>query len=808
MSLVVPWRPMPANPPEVLLSIASDMLVKGWQPVWCLARTNGAYTPIPGTTGGTSPFPAVEPQPSGPHRLAFRPPPNVVILDVDHYDAKRGADTMDKAEEWLGDLPPTWKVTSRGDDNPSGRYLYRKPADLDFTDSALSQFADDDGHTSVEVVRTAHRFSWAPGDTNHKNGLLVTCFNPDGDACLLPSVDDLPELPQRWTDYLRNPPIPYAQLAYTRPADGPQWWLGQADCSLGSRAELAQFAFDLLASRLTPDESLVQLKRVARDDDPGRPWKEEHLTGLVDANTERKAAALAERVESSYDSLPATRPELQEIADRTTEEFERNKKLEALRDQRIAETIAQSNLLPALPLEEDTPQAPAQSFQAYLKELTRGFPEFTVEVKRTLIRELAKEDVQMLLAKQFSGFKDISRLDDPPAPTMLTIVGKDSNPQPLIAPGSITVISGHRSAGKTWAAALWARQQVTASAHVVWVDFERQDRGLNAKFRTCGLGAHSIAFHVHYTDELPALADLTAALSDFGPYLLVIDAFRGLQARVAPGTSANDSDAIEQVYETYLDPFARAGGSIALLDHLPKAGTTTFGGERKESAADYVIQVQQVMPFTKTTPGFSMLTLTKDRWGVTEKDTVAGYLWMPGDGSRSGKSIKDYPKVPEFRNWAPEAVPSLEAVAVDSGKTLKEDAVIGIVLENPLRLGSRPLARAAYSAYPDLFATEEAALGVVGRLRRDGKIAKDASGNYSVPRLLTVVQDPGIRPEDLQHPEELREQGTGRLRREHLRSVQQLPGCRVRREESVRPGDGVHDSGHEPAGSDSGRSRR
>src|SRR5262249_6873030 len=121
-------------PPELLLSLAQDMIVKGWQPVWVHAYAGGKFAPLNGQTGHEYPFPSVIAQPTGPHRLGFRPPPNAVIFDVDHYDGKTGAHTMDAAEEWLGELPVTWKVTSRGFDAPSGRYLFRKPADLHFTD--------------------------------------------------------------------------------------------------------------------------------------------------------------------------------------------------------------------------------------------------------------------------------------------------------------------------------------------------------------------------------------------------------------------------------------------------------------------------------------------------------------------------------------------------------------------------------------------------------------------------------------------------------------------------------------------------
>ena len=223
--------PIKFQTPAALLGLAADMIDKDWQPVWCPQRQSGSFSPEPGCTGG-APYPTVLKQPVTAHKLAFRPPEDVLVLDVDHYDGKSGMDTIDKAVAWLGPLPETYRVTSRGFGNPSGRYLYRKPASLLVTDSSLYQFGDEDGKTDVEIVRTGHRFSWAPGDYHYKNNELIKCYDEYGDECGLPQVAELPELPARWVSYFENPPLPQRQEVYTRPSDGADWWLSQADDSL------------------------------------------------------------------------------------------------------------------------------------------------------------------------------------------------------------------------------------------------------------------------------------------------------------------------------------------------------------------------------------------------------------------------------------------------------------------------------------------------------------------------------------------------------------------------------------------------
>lgn len=751
----------PVAPAELLLQVARDLIVKGWQPVWCLQRQSGGFSPMEGLTGYEAPFPTVVPQPQGAHRLGFRPPPSVVIIDVDHYDGKRGADTIDKAEEWLGNLPLTFKVTSRGLEDPSGRYLFRKPADLDFSDSALAQFGDD-GHTHVEILRTGHRFSWAPGDINHKNGLTVTCFDPDGEPCLLPDVSELPELPPRWVEYLRNPPQVQSYGSYVRPGDGPQWWLLQADDSLASDTELSGFAFNLMMSRsLSMDEIFDQWLRVSHSDDPSWPWSREDFDRHTRAQAQNKVAQAIEREDEIRAGLPATDAQLDQISANTNAQYEREQKLVQIREQRIAETIQAQQFFNVQPLEEDTPQLQTQSPAEYLSSLVRGLPHYDSQYKNILARAQAEKDVAYLLSAQFTGYRSIAYLPEPPDPETLRVIGKDNNTSSVIARAKITVISGHRSSGKTWVTAVWAAQELRAGNTVIWIDFERQDELLASKLRQLKINASTIDQQLRYTSELPPSPQLVAdvqAASGGGAHrvLVVVDAFRTLQNLVAPGTSANDGDAVEQVYVQYLTPLQQAGANLALLDHVAKTGLgTTFGSERKESAADYVIKVEKVAAFSRKTAGFSSLTLTKVRGGTEDEGEAAGYLWMPGDGTMGGESIREYPDIPTLRNWAPEAVMTLADVANTSDKARREEAVITIVADNRLQLGPRPLGVRAFEVYPELFTSAKSATDFARRMWSDGKLTKEVTkdGKYDLP-VRVEVQSPAIRPEDLQHPEE------------------------------------------------------
>jgi len=732
--------------PTALMGIAQDMIVKGWQPVWCPARASGSFSPLPGCTGGVE-YPAVLPQPSGPHKLAFRPPLNVVMLDVDDYDDKHGMDTIDQAEGWLGRLPDTYRVTSRGYDNPSGRYMYRIPADLTVTDSSLYQFAGPDtGRTDVEIVRTGHRFSWAPGDYHYKNDEVIVCYDPDGDSMdEMPAVDDLPELPEKWVTYLRNPPVPQQREAYTRPSDGAEWWLSQADGSLGTDAELSSFAYNMLLSRVPEDEIWEQWQRVAVALNPAEPWEHRDFERHLGSRAQNKAADILAHQDSETDWFKGTGADLERIYQQAKEGYDNKQSLRAVVEPEIPfdrEVLQQIAAPAAIFFDEDDEEEDGYFKPAGPKtteQIIRSLPEYDRLLWQEVARTQAKTDAAKILAGEFKGYEAIGGLPDPPDPSLLKVEGKNHISGSVVADRSITVLSGHRAAGKTWVSALWAAQVIRAGGHVIWTDFERQPHGLAAKLRVLEVPQHLTDGYLHYTSKLPPAERLAADIGQYAfggkPVLFVVDAFRGLQNTIAPGSSANDGDAVEQVYLSYLNPACAAGATVVLLDHMSKTGDAgTFGSERKESAADYVVKVEQTVPFTKTQPGFSSLTCTKDRYGVTAHGTAIGYLWMPGDGSKSGPSIDQYPHKVTLRNWSPQE--SEEAAAVElSAKGQREVAVTEVVLNNQLRFGPRELGRHVFDVYPELFATPKAATDFAGRMAREGKLLKEEGkdGKYEVP---------------------------------------------------------------------------
>lgn len=172
--------------------IRHELDALGLQAVFCKTR-DGSPIPMPETTGSADFGAYVEPDKAFV-RPAFRVPPGAIALDVDHKEGKGdGWLTIQAVSAELGELPPTQRLTARGPDQTSGRYLFRIPEGFRVDEQYFKQYG---GH--VDVVRTGHRFSMAPGDVHPGTGEPVVCYGPDGSPEPLRPVSEWPELPFEW----------------------------------------------------------------------------------------------------------------------------------------------------------------------------------------------------------------------------------------------------------------------------------------------------------------------------------------------------------------------------------------------------------------------------------------------------------------------------------------------------------------------------------------------------------------------------------------------------------------------------------
>lgn len=145
------------------------------------------------------------------YNLGLWLPRDIIGIDVDDYDGRGGADTINFIQHSIAHmpLPPTWTTTARGIGQPSRIHVFRLP----FT-------AQDDRWVSknggVDVVRFGHRYvrCWPsikqdksiPGSVH---GAMYRWYFPDGSLAphgVVPRPEDLTELPAAWLAGFRRQP--------------------------------------------------------------------------------------------------------------------------------------------------------------------------------------------------------------------------------------------------------------------------------------------------------------------------------------------------------------------------------------------------------------------------------------------------------------------------------------------------------------------------------------------------------------------------------------------------------------------------
>jgi hypothetical protein len=137
----------------------------------------------------------------------------VLGIDVDLYEGKPGAATMRDHVDRLGDLPPTYKSTSRTDG--SGIFFFRVPPGRRWA-SVLGR--------GVELTHRAARYPMV-WPSIHPEGRVVRWIGPDGQPFDgMPNVADLPDLPPAWVAWLdRGDVADRAEKADVTDADVIAW---------------------------------------------------------------------------------------------------------------------------------------------------------------------------------------------------------------------------------------------------------------------------------------------------------------------------------------------------------------------------------------------------------------------------------------------------------------------------------------------------------------------------------------------------------------------------------------------------------
>lgn len=186
---------------------APEYLAKGWKRPLPLLRGKGVVPK--GVTGwkGQDPSPGDIQKwriDRADSNICLIVPEGVVGIDVDHYDAKRGGDTLAYADAEWGPRPPTWRSTARID-GLSGIQLYRLPEGTSPLPGVI-KFTLDDGTvlSDIELVQHHHRNVNCWPSKHVKTGNTYQWLDGHGHVVDIPHVDDLPILPQEWVSGLES----------------------------------------------------------------------------------------------------------------------------------------------------------------------------------------------------------------------------------------------------------------------------------------------------------------------------------------------------------------------------------------------------------------------------------------------------------------------------------------------------------------------------------------------------------------------------------------------------------------------------
>lgn len=168
----------------------------------------------------------------GGDNLALRVPGDVIGIDVDAYDGRRGLETLTwwESDEQCGPLSPTWTSTSRSDG--SGIRLFRVPGGRTWKHEL-------ERGGNVDVIQLTHRYFVAWPSVHPDTSRAYRWHDESGaERAGPPAPADLAELPDRWAAALRRD-------ERMRP-DG------------GSHGEEDEPALDHEGERVSPDRLLLE----------------------------------------------------------------------------------------------------------------------------------------------------------------------------------------------------------------------------------------------------------------------------------------------------------------------------------------------------------------------------------------------------------------------------------------------------------------------------------------------------------------------------------------------------------------------
>lgn len=564
--------------------------------------------------------------------IALRLPPNVIGIDVDHYDGKDGGGTLEALVAKYGPLPPTWTTSARTD-GVSGIRLYRVPEGL--------RWPGDLGG-GIEVIQARHRYAVVWPSINPKTGTMyawtppVAGWSHEG---YVPAVDELPDLPQAWVDGLTGglaeQNIQSADLDLKQASQ----WIdahGQgAECRQTER-NAAGYIQELATGARSRHE-------VAKDATMA-------LCHLAAEGHRGTRGALA-RVRAAF--LDAMRGDGRESE--VPAEWDRLL-LGALRIA-AADTVEESDPCDN-PLHGLMMTAPASP--AHLLGPAQAAPQpAPVTPAAAPVDDYTGEGLEGLLGPASAAPQPVE--DTGPVPSWLPVdlAGYlDGTYQPeeatimtrtdgagLIYPGLVHDFHGESESGKSLVAQAVCADLILKGQEVVYLDFESGPGPMAQRMLAFGLTVEQITRQFIYVrPELNpyALTETEAfkALLSRQPALVVLDGVT--DALVQFGASSKDNDEITKWHRYVPRTIAdRTKAAVVLIDHVIKDGESrgrfAIGGQAKLATIDgasYAVEITE--PIGKGMRGLVVLRIGKDRPGTIRPQCGA---WRASDRSQEAARV-------------------------------------------------------------------------------------------------------------------------------------------------------------------------
>lgn len=655
----------------------------GLQPVICRSkvRDDGTVSPVPisGTTRAEDRYGVWVDPPSGRYdRLAFRVPPDAVVLDVDQKPG--GADgvaTLARMETELGFLPPTQRLTSRGGEQRSGRLLFRVPEGIAplIEGWARDEYGAGEAKASgIDVLRNGHRFSMAPGDMNpNSGGSVVRCYGPDGTEQDMLPWSQWPLLPDGWISAIED-------------------WAAERQLLKLGRGEGG--VISTVEARTLVEQ---MIERVGRHKPP-RPGKEYRDDFLKAAKTMAglMEAGLFDEDEIERRMLGACRSVFGAEAEMDEDEQQMVQDgiqygLDApftIDDSEWSDDPEERDVRELDPLPEPDPKLVAR----YLTERVSREAAEQIYAASRMAEQLADGETgvdPVDLAALLSG----ETVDRERAELLVRSDGAG-----LVYRGKSHLFAGEGGSGKSFIAQAECAAAILRGENVVYLDFEDQASGVVGRLvNAFGVPPELVIKHLSYISPHASLR-LGAGLDGFrtnvlhsGASVVVLD---GVNASLGlEGLDYKDAASVETWFREIVNPICNStGAAVLMIDHVVKneenRGRFAIGSERKLSAlTGAAYRVEIVDGLREGHVGRLKLLLSKDRPGAVAP--VCGNAWAAGLLEAGVVLVDSTEAVVRLEVTAPDGQGQTpkerQAIERDARRDAEQDSIRGVLRGVPYR---------------------------------------------------------------------------------------------------------------------------